>query len=474
MYNNIVIQKDVLCLFVNSGTKRKTKDMLKKPSILIINISWITGGVERALCSICNELVKDYEVSVAVLFEIGDPGFEISNSVKIFSVANKKDKEQFLIDYIKQNDVEVVIGQSGIAPPFLQWYQRMLKEDIKVLVMNHEYYFYPFDNPYYNYGTDRINCLKDVLAVSFLTSFGEKTYRCFNDNGILMPNPTTFKPISATELKTKPFSKNIVAVGRLCDQIKRVDIIIEAFSLVKKQIPKATLTLVGAEDFDKKIEFKETGEKHSINELLNKFNIPESSILKITRTRTVEQYYNNADLFLLTSESEGFPMVLLEAAAFGVPSVITEIPGLEDIIQDGKNGYIVQKYHVESLAEKAVSLLSDNKLLTEFRENALKNTERFSLETIYKRWKELIELARNSNNQEFKTQIGAFQSDMSFSASDVKSLLSEYNKVCVEATELRKNPFVKTGGLLTNGIQAIKTKGFLQTLKIAYSMFVKR
>ncbi len=448
--------------------------MQKKPSILIINISWITGGVERALCSICNELVKDYEVSVAVLFEIGDPGFEISNSVKIFSVANKKDKEQFLIDYINQNNIEVVIGQSGIAPPFLQWYKRMLKEDIKVLVMNHEYYFYPFDNPYYNYGTDRINSLKNVLAVSFLTSFGEKTYRCFNDNGIIMPNPTTFQPISETELKTKPFSKNIVAVGRLCDQIKRVDIIIETFSLVLKQIPKATLTLVGAEDFDKTIEFIETGEKYSINELLNRFNIPENSVIKIKKTNDVKKYYASSDVFLLTSVSEGFPMVLLEAAAFGVPSVITEIPGLEDIIWDKENGFIVEKNDMQKLSEKIVLLLSDEQVMLKFRENAVLNAKRYSIEKIYKRWQDLIELARNSNIHEFNEKIDMFQSNMSFSPSDVKSLLSEYNKVCVEATELRKNPFVKINDLFTNGLLALRTKGFLQTLKIAYSMFIKR
>ncbi len=448
--------------------------MKQKPSILIINISWITGGVEKVLCNISNELVKDYSVSIAVLFEIGNPGFYLSDEVEIFSVADKKDPEQFLIDYIKQNNIKLVLGQSGIAPPLLSWYKRMIKEDIKVVVMNHEYYFYPFDNPYYNYGIDRLNDLKDVMAVSFLTTFSEKAYRCFNDNGIIMPNMATFEPLSTEQLQQKPFGKNIAAIGRLCSPIKRIDVIIEVFAKVLQSVPEATLTLVGAENFDQKIEIKQTGKTESINEMLKKHGISERSVIKIEKTKDVKQYYETADLFLLTSESEGFPMVLLEAHAHAVPSIIARIAGLDDIIKDGENGYINDRTDVEGIAQNAVKLLTDNKTMEEFRKNSIATAEKFSHNSITERWKRLIETAINSNSEQFKQQISQFQSDMTFSKQDVIALSQEYNKICADAKNLRKNPFVKINDLFTNGMYALKTKGLKTTFKIAWSMFFKR
>ena len=72
----------------------------------------------------------------------------------------------------------------------------------------------------------------------------------------------------------------------------------------------------------------------------------------------MSSWYGQSDIFLLTSDNEGFPMVLVEAGAYGLPSVIFDIPGLDDIILDGKNGYIVPR-KVEAMAEKVVYLLKN-------------------------------------------------------------------------------------------------------------------
>jgi glycosyltransferase involved in cell wall biosynthesis len=55
----------------------------------------------------------------------------------------------------------------------------------------------------------------------------------------------------------------------------------------------------------------------------------------------LHQYYQDADVFVLPSEREGMPLVLLEAMAMGLPIVATNVTGNRDVVQDGKNGYLV-------------------------------------------------------------------------------------------------------------------------------------
>lgn len=99
------------------------------------------------------------------------------------------------------------------------------------------------------------------------------------------------------------------------------------------------------------------------------------------------------DLFALTSEYEGFPYVILEAMAYGLPIVATNVGGTELAIFDNENGYVVQVGDVGGFAEKLNLLLSNDALRLEMGAESLKKVNNFSIDNmvnitlrIYRQW----------------------------------------------------------------------------------------
>lgn len=93
-----------------------------------------------------------------------------------------------------------------------------------------------------------------------------------------------------------------------------------------------------------------------------------------------------ADAFILPTFREGFSRVLLEAAAVGLPSITTNVPGVGEIVRDGKEGLIAEVRNSASLANAMIKLATNKPLADEFAQNALKRVKLFSLETVAKQY----------------------------------------------------------------------------------------
>ena len=102
------------------------------------------------------------------------------------------------------------------------------------------------------------------------------------------------------------------------------------------------------------LQLPDTGD--TVAALIDRLGLDERNVHFVGNQTDVSSWYGQSDIFLLTSDNEGFPMATVEAGAYGLPSVIFDIPWiLDDIILDGKNGYIVPR-KVEAMAEKVVYL----------------------------------------------------------------------------------------------------------------------
>jgi glycosyltransferase involved in cell wall biosynthesis len=105
------------------------------------------------------------------------------------------------------------------------------------------------------------------------------------------------------------------------------------------------------------------------------------------------------DCFALPSLWEGFPIVILEAMAAGVPVVATDIPGNDESIHSGKNGWLVPPNNPQALAERVVDLLTNTHQADAFRANSyerLKNefTKQGMLSAVENLYKEVATSAR--------------------------------------------------------------------------------
>ena len=88
----------------------------------------------------------------------------------------------------------------------------------------------------------------------------------------------------------------------------------------------------------------------------------------------IHHYYGASDVFVLPSiidkegNTEGLGVVLLEALACGVPCVASRVGGITDIVQDGKNGFLVEPENPAELAHRIAVLIEDERLRKEMSE----------------------------------------------------------------------------------------------------------
>jgi len=178
----------------------------------------------------------------------------------------------------------------------------------------------------------------------------------------VIPNAVNINDFLAGFKDTNEFK--ILFVGRLVP-VKGLEYLIEAMERVTKEIPQATLTIVGDGPLRKELE--KVVEELSMQDKIRFAGMqPHSKIPK---------YMQEADLFVLPSLSEGLPLVLLEAMAASTPVVTTNVGGIPDAVIDGETGILIPSKNTDALSKAIVSLLGDRIKQKVMGEKARKNIE---------------------------------------------------------------------------------------------------
>ena len=185
-------------------------------------------------------------------------------------------------------------------------------------------------------------------------------------------------PFPVQEYIKEKNTKIVLAVGRLT-HIKGFDMLLEAWIQVNEVMPEWVLKIVG-----------EGEDRAKLTDFIKKNKLTDSVEL-VGNTNDVSQYYKEAEIFCLSSRFEGFPMVLLETLAFGLPVVSFDCDtGPAEILED-TGSILVPKNDINDLALSLTELMRDN----EQRKNiSLKSKEKvnvYQLEKIMPKWENLLE-----------------------------------------------------------------------------------
>ena len=148
---------------------------------------------------------------------------------------------------------------------------------------------------------------------------------------------------------SQPRTRLIAAAGRLSPE-KGFDQLIAAATLVVKQDPAAGFVLFGEGPLREKL-----ARQIETSGLNGKF------VLAGFRT-DVERFLPCCDLLVLSSWTEGLPVIVLEALAAGVPVVATAVGGTPEVVHDGITGYVVPPGKPTALASRIAELLRDDAL----------------------------------------------------------------------------------------------------------------
>jgi glycosyltransferase involved in cell wall biosynthesis len=172
------------------------------------------------------------------------------------------------------------------------------------------------------------------------------------------------------------YLENIVIghVGRF-EPVKNHRTIIEVYQLLKNKYPKISLRLVG--DGSLFLKYKE--------ELKN-----DLSVVFVGESMNVSEELKKIDLFLMPSLYEGLPLSVLEAMASGCVIVASCVGGLKDLIEDEKNGYLINDSRdVEGFFEVIENLVNDRKKLRDISLNNIRKVHNFDIKNTVKEYQEL-------------------------------------------------------------------------------------
>jgi glycosyltransferase involved in cell wall biosynthesis len=190
----------------------------------------------------------------------------------------------------------------------------------------------------------------------------------------VIPNPVTFYPDQPAKLD----SKLLLTVGRI-DYPKGYDLLIEAFGLFCQKNRDWKLKIIG------------DGPLKPLIERLAKEKGIDDRITISPATGQIEKEYRAASIFLMTSRSEGLPMVLLEAQSCGLPIVTFDCEtGPAEIVHHGEDGYLVPLNNFEEMSDRLLELAADPDKRKTFGARARENVKRFLPDEVFKEWDELF------------------------------------------------------------------------------------
>ena len=372
---------------------------MKKISILSLHLGY--GGIEKAVVNLANSLSNKYKVEIACTYKLFDePGFklnsnvnvkylipdmkpnrdEIKNSIKklkFFSLIKElfyalkvlKLRKSTMINYLKKCDSDIIISTRDI---FNEWLGEYGHCKVKI-GWEHNHY-----HGNMKYAKEIIKSVKNldyfVLVSNDLNNFYSKNVNC---KCVFIPNSINDIPKEYSKLN----NKRLISVGRLSPEKGYVDLL-NLFLKLHNKDSEYSLDIVGAGVLMPELE----------NFILDN-NLNDCVKLHgFQSTEYINKLLFNSSIYLMSSYTESFGIVLLEAMSCGVPCIAFDsAEGAREVIEDGKNGYLISNRSFDNMIEKIEYLIDNNNVRKKMGEYARKSVEKYTSDSVIKQWYKIIE-----------------------------------------------------------------------------------
>ncbi|MCD9504171.1 glycosyltransferase [Photobacterium phosphoreum] len=357
-----------------------------KKILFYLNSMKPAGGIERVVSTLANQLSENYNIDILVKDE-SISFYQLNNNISIKSIGS----------YEKLN----MNSRLSRAFSFVKSYVVSTLKMRRYLDRNKYDYIYVTTPLNFWEVISTFKSNNNVIAsehgarvnYNFIYKLLKKGYKFsykyivpttddahyYSENGY----PVLYIPHLRPELnynKSELNNKRVLSVGRFTDDKQHL-LLIDIWIDIQKTNDKFKewkLVLVGDGEL-----------KDEISNKIKMENIDNIEILK--PQKNISDIYKNASLFVLTSSSEGFGMVLLEALSFGLPVISFDCPsGPRDIITNGKDGYLISNFSNYEYKEKLKRLLTDASLREAMSIQGFEKGDTWNENNILKRWKEIL------------------------------------------------------------------------------------
>ena len=375
---------------------------LKKVTILALHLGY--GGIEKSIVALANLLVDDYEVEIISSYQLLDkPAFEIDPRVEIRYLITKFKpnreawkasikhlrpisfvKESFnsvmtlalrrstMIRAIENCHSDIIISTRDL---FNTWLGTYGKRSCYKIGWEHNHYH--GDMSYADKVTKSAKNLDALVLVSdSLRKFYKKQLANTKCKCFYVPNILDTVPERLSRLN----EKRLISVGRLSRE-KAYEDLLDVFQLIHKKEPSWRLDIIGdgaqknllgdrifAEGWTDCVKLHGFQDKTYINNLLSKSSI-----------------------YLMSSITESFGIVLIEAMSHGLPCVAFDsAEGATELIEDGKNGFLISYRNKEEYAKKVIELIQDKKERTQLGKNGRETSLCFTSDKVKRDWMKVL------------------------------------------------------------------------------------
>lgn len=329
----------------------------------------------------------------------------ISDALKIATALNKKQK----IDVVSAQDPFITATVALIL-------KRKFGVTINIQVHNDF-----FDNQFWKRESiqNRIffffgkYALKKADTIRVVSEKIERSLQRF------IPHQITVRkiPVSPSRVFLKPKLKlrktiDIIGVGRL-DQQKNFSMLLRSIASVKKDIPNIKAHIIG-----------EGPDKENLTKLTNKLKIQNNVMFDGSLSHKILiDLLAKSKLYVSTSRYEGLSIALLEAMLLGLPVVVSKVSGADEVIVNGKNGFIAGPEDKESVAKNVSTLLFDGTKQKEMGKKARSTVLSLLKENWERKWVELLKETAVDRNIKMK-----------------HANIDHYNKSLSEIEKAERNP----------------------------------
>lgn len=375
---------------------------MKKLTILSLHLGY--GGIERSIASLANILCDTYKVKIISVYKLYDrPAFDIDSRVEIeYLIDNHKPNREawknavkklrpikfikesyeaiitlFLrkkrtINAIKRIDSDIVISTRDL---FNSWLGEYGKKSMLKVAWEHNHHH---GNEKYAEkivkscsGMDYLVLVSDSLRTFYKKKLKSSKCKCVYIPNILDNVPDVLSDLSENRL---------VSVGRLSRE-KGYDDLVEVFKLVHEERPSWRLDIIG-----------DGAQKNLVCDKVYQYGLSDVCRIHGFQKRDyIDNILNKSSIYLMTSFTESFGLVLIEAMSHGIPCVaFNSAEGANDLIENDSNGYLISGRDKKAMADIIIKLIDDKKLREKLGENGRKTSLRYTKEMIKKDWIKLL------------------------------------------------------------------------------------
>ncbi|AJC85169.1 GalNAc alpha1-4 transferase [Campylobacter peloridis] len=338
-----------------------------------------SGGAERVLATLANELCKNHEVSI-IKFHKEDSFYKLDPKIKLFTlkqfdfstlynkIASRIKKFKALKQALKDHKSDVFISFLDTTNIACIWANK--GSNTPLIISEHSSYTY-LKSKIWKF-LRRIS-FSHANALTVLSNDDKKYYENFVKKVINMPNPCHFKPIKENLEK----ENNVIFVGRL-DQNKNASMFLKAIARLDTNLKNQYNFFIAGDG-----ELRQDLEQEAKN-----LNIKVNFLGKV---ENMQELYKKAKIICLCSFIEGLPTILLESLYFQVARISTKyISAHKDLINDGEDGFLIDLNDDKALSEKLTLLMQNENLRKELALNAQKRCKDYEVANVVKKWLDLI------------------------------------------------------------------------------------